>query len=330
MKQRVIAVLGAGAWGTALAKMLADKGHDVRLWFYDKKALRLTSASGYNPYLPTVKLSRALMVTDDLPAALNGAEAVLLATPVQCVKLLLRRCVKIWPKGAMVVNCSKGIELNSAMLVSEIVKKILPRAPYVVLSGPSFADEVGHERETAVVVAATQSKFAKQAQEIFGNEYFRPYVSNDVVGVEIAGAYKNVLAIASGLIAGLGKGENLQAALIARGLNEMAEFGQALGGKRETFLGLAGVGDLTLTATSKQSRNYSFGLALGSGRKASLLLKADQPVVEGFFTVKSVLKRAKKLNLELTIAHELNEIINHRIKPRQAVAKLMRRTWKAE
>lgn len=327
----MIAVLGAGAWGTALAEVLAGKGLATTLWFFDQESLLESGKTGVNPFLPGLELNPRIALTGNISQAVREADWIVLVVPAQHFRETLRRAAPYLPPKANLIVCSKGIEMKGFKLMSEILAEELPyfasRAVY--LSGPSFADEVAAGRETAVVVAGP-ARLAKAAQELFACRYFRPYVSNDIIGVQVAGAYKNALAIAAGILAGLGKGHNLKAALIARGLKEMTLFGMALGAKRETFSGLAGVGDLLLTAGSSKSRNYSLGLAIGQGQKAKDCIASQKAVVEGYYTVKAIFGKAKELGLEPSITGQLYKILYQGKDPEQAISALMRRELKQE
>lgn len=326
-----IAVLGAGAWGTALAEVLADKGFGVFLWFFDRKSLSITKKNGVNPFLSGLKLNPEIGLTAKIEEALAGVDWVVLAVPAQNFRETLRRAAAYLPIKAKLIICSKGIEMKGFKLMSEVVAEELPRFANkaVYLSGPSFADEVAAGRETAVVVAGPE-KLAKAAQELFACNYFRPYVSADAIGVQVAGAYKNILAIAAGILAGLGKGHNLQAALVARGLKEMTVFGMALGAKRETFSGLAGVGDLVLTTGSTKSRNYSLGLAIGQGQTARKYINSQMSVVEGYYTVKAVYGKAKAMDIAPSITEQLYKILYRGLDLERAIGALMRRELKRD
>ncbi|MDD4412218.1 MAG: NAD(P)-dependent glycerol-3-phosphate dehydrogenase [Patescibacteria group bacterium] len=328
----IIAVLGSGAWGTALAKMLAEKHDDVRLWFHDQEACFETKRTHINPYLVKIKLPTNLKLETDLAKALPGAEIVILATPAQNLKPVLKKAKKYLSSKAIIINAAKGIEIDSFGLISEIIDEVLPEFSNnaVFLSGPSFAAEVALKKETAVVLASKSAVAARKAQVALSMNYFRPYTSRDVVGVQVAGAYKNVLAIAAGVLSGLGKGENLQAALLARGLKEMTRFGKTFGAKENTFLGLAGVGDLVLTARSEKSRNFSFGREIGRGRLAKDVIKNSNAIVEGYYTVKAIIKKAKKLGLNLTIANSVYNILYENYEPETAVRDIMLRGLKEE
>ncbi|MEI6379147.1 MAG: NAD(P)H-dependent glycerol-3-phosphate dehydrogenase [Candidatus Falkowbacteria bacterium] len=326
-----VAILGAGAWGTALAELLADKDYEARLWFYDKKALATAIKERVNPYLPGLRLNKSLVLSGDLAQTLEGADWLVLVMPAQHLRATLKQIKLLLPSRVKLVLCSKGIETKGFALMSDVLAQELPKYTNkaVYLSGPSFADEVAAGRETAVVIAGPKL-LAVQAQQLFATPNFRPYVSTDIIGVQVAGAYKNILAIAAGILAGLGKGRNLQAALIARGLKEMTDFGQELGAQRATFSGLAGVGDLVLTTSSAKSRNYSFGVEIGQGARASGLLARQAAVVEGYYTTKAVYGKTRQLGLKLSIAEALYQILYRGSDPEKVIQKLMRQQLKAE
>ncbi|NCN25680.1 hypothetical protein COT94_03705 [Candidatus Falkowbacteria bacterium CG10_big_fil_rev_8_21_14_0_10_37_14] len=323
-----IAVLGAGAWGTALAKSACESAdNQVILWFYDQKVLEVTAKNHKNPFLAKIKLPKRLFFTASLKTALSGANIVLMATPAQATPGLLKKIKKYWRPEMIMVNCAKGIDIKSGRLISESVALLLPTAlkNYTVLSGPSFAEELALGHETAVVIASKSLLTAKKVQVVLAVNGLRPYTAQDFLGTEVAGAYKNVIAIAAGILDGLGKGENLQAALLARGLREMRRFGLALGAKSETFNGLAGIGDLALTARSRQSRNYSFGRTVGGGGDRGARLGKGSPVVEGYYTVRSLRRRARQMKLQLTIVEAVYNILYLHHDAEKIIEKLMRR-----
>ena len=329
-----IGVIGAGSWGTTLADMLAKKGHRVTLWAYEKELVSEMQADRENSiYLPGIKLADDLSVTDSLEEAVRNKDLLLFVVPTQVLRRVLVDAVAHIAPDSIIVSASKGIEVGSLKLVSQIYEESLPEALYrrfAILSGPSFAREVALEMPTAVVAAAADPLVAKGVQDIFNCRFFRVYTNSDLVGVELGGAVKNVIAIAAGIADGLGFGSNTRAAIITRGLAEIARLGQALGARSETFAGLAGMGDLVLTCTGDLSRNRSVGIQLGQGRTLTEILAEMRMVAEGVKTTESTCLLAWKLGVEMPIAFKVNEILYHDRPARDAVIELMSRDLKAE
>lgn len=329
-----IGVIGAGSWGTTLADMLAKKGHRVTLWAYEKELVSEMQMSRENSiYLPGIRLSAKLQFTASLEEALQGKELLLFVVPSQVLRRVLLDAVPHISHDSIVVSASKGIEVESLKLVSQIYEETLPEVLYrrfAVLSGPSFAREVALEMPTAVVAAAADPLVAKAVQDAFNCGFFRVYTNSDLIGVELGGAVKNVIAIAAGISDGLGFGSNTRAAIITRGLAEIARLGQALGARAETFAGLAGMGDLVLTCTGDLSRNRSVGIQLGQGRKLAEILAEMRMVAEGVKTTESTCLLARKLGVEMPIAFKVNEILYQDRPARDAVIELMSRDLKAE
>jgi glycerol-3-phosphate dehydrogenase (NAD(P)+) len=329
-----IGVIGAGSWGTTLADLLAKKGHRVTLWAYEKELVSDMKASRENSiYLPGVNLSTNLNFTNTLSEAVIGKDLLLFVVPSQVLRKVLADAVPQISEDAIIVSASKGIEVESLKLVSQVYEESLPGALYkkfAVLSGPSFAREVAMEMPTAVVAAASDPLVAKEVQDIFTCRFFRVYTNSDVTGVELGGAVKNVIAIAAGISDGLGFGSNTRAAIITRGLAEISRLGQALGARSETFAGLAGMGDLVLTCTGDLSRNRSVGIQLGQGRTLTEILSGMRMVAEGVKTTESTCLLAWKLGVEMPIAFNVNEILHNDRPARDVVTELMSRDLKAE
>jgi len=307
---KAIGVIGAGSWGTTLADMLAKKGHRVTLWVYEQELVGEMQASRENSiYLPGIRLAEKLQITGSLAEASRDKDLLLFVVPSQVLRRVLVDAVPHIGEDTLTVSASKGIEVESLKLVSQVYAESLPEAFYrkfAVLSGPSFAREVALEMPTAVVAAASDPLVAKKVQDIFNCPFFRVYTNSDVIGVELGGAVKNVIAIAAGITDGLGFGCNTRAALITRGLAEIARLGQALGGRAETFAGLAGMGDLVLTCTGDLSRNRSVGIQLGQGRTLNDILADMRMVAEGVKTTESTCLLARKLGVEMPIAFKVH------------------------
>jgi glycerol-3-phosphate dehydrogenase (NAD(P)+) len=326
-----ITVIGTGGWGTALAVLLQGNGHCVTLWGRLKEEVEpILTARENTAFLPGVKIPAAITVTLDTAAALNGAELVVLAVPSHGMRPICRQIQAFLPRPALLVHVAKGIENETGARMSAVIAQELAHPDVVVLSGPSHAEEVARGVPTAVVVASSDHAVAVRAQEIFMNERFRIYTHDDVIGVELGGAMKNVIAIAAGACDGIGFGDNTKAALCTRGLAEMARLGTALGAQPETFFGLSGIGDLIVTAFSRHSRNRGFGERLGRGETAANILAGMQMVAEGVRTAKSVWQLAQVTGVDLPITREVHAIIYDGKAPRQAVRDLMTRDAKPE
>ncbi len=329
-----IAVIGAGSWGTTLADLLAKKGYPVTLWCFEEDLAERIERSKINDlYLPGVNLSENLQVTSVLKSAVSGKQLLLFVTPSQVTRQVLQQALPDILPQALLVSASKGIENDSLMLLSQVFEELLPESMQLrlgFLSGPSFAKEVSSGMPTAVVAAARDLAVAGEIQKIFSTETFRVYTHNDIIGVELGGAMKNVIALAAGVADGLGFGHNTRAALITRGLAEMTRLGMKLGGLAETFAGLAGMGDLVLTCTGDLSRNRSVGIELGKGHKLNDVLAGMQMVAEGVKTTLSAYQLAKKLGVDVPIIEQMYLVLYRDKDPRQAVTDLMSRDLKAE
>ncbi|MDX2479138.1 MAG: NAD(P)H-dependent glycerol-3-phosphate dehydrogenase [Desulfuromusa sp.] len=329
-----IAVIGAGSWGTTLANLLAEKGYPVTLWCYEKDLAERIQQSKINDlYLPQVRLSRNLQATSSLKASVSEKQLLLFVTPSQVTRQILQQALPDISQQALIVSASKGIENDSLMLLSQVFEELLPEQMHRqlgFLSGPSFAKEVSSGMPTAVVAAARDAVVAAEIQKIFSTDKFRVYTHNDIIGVELGGAMKNVIALAAGVADGLGFGHNTRAALITRGLAEMTRLGMKLGGAAETFAGLAGMGDLVLTCTGDLSRNRSVGIELGKGRTIDDILGGMQMIAEGVKTTLSAYQLADKLGVEVPIIEQMYLILYQGKDPRQAVSDLMLRDLRAE
>jgi len=305
-----IAILGAGSWGTALAIHLSRLGASPRLWGRDPALMKHIEGSRENPrYLPGITVPSGVQPTADARQALAGAGIVLVAVPSQFVEEVLDQIGDDIPPGAILVSAAKGLEPKRARRISTLLADLRPGHPVAVLSGPSFAREVALARPTALVVAASEDHVALQLQKAFTAPMFRIYTNRDVIGVEIAGAVKNVMAIATGLCEGLGLGENARAALITRGLAEIVRLGMALGAQPTTFLGLAGLGDLVLTCTGSLSRNRALGLEIARGRSLEQVEESTRMVAEGVRTVASALALSRASSISMPICREVGAVL---------------------
>ena len=325
------AVVGAGAWGTALADLLARNGHDVRLWAYEPDVVESINKTRENVrFLRGHALSPAVEAVGDIHRAVEGAELVTLATPSQVLRRIVKSAVASLPRGAPLVVATKGIEQGTLCLMTEVAEQEIPGATVVALSGPTFAAEVVSRQPTAVVVASKQSEAAGIAQRAFSSAYFRVYTHTDVIGVELGGAFKNVMAVATGIAEGLGLGFNARAALVTRGLAEMTRLGSALGAQQSTFAGLAGLGDLVLTCTSSLSRNRAVGVELGKGRTLEEVLGDRETVAEGVVTAQSARELAAREGVQMPIVDTVNRVLFEGQPARSAIAALMTRELRAE
>ncbi|RWL80166.1 MAG: NAD(P)H-dependent glycerol-3-phosphate dehydrogenase [Mesorhizobium sp.] len=320
-----VAVLGGGAWGTALALAMLRAGHDVRLYARDTETVSAI-ARGENPrYLPGISIAPGIAATSDMAAALDDADCVLAVTPAQSLRAVLAQAKNHVPAGAPLVLCAKGIERDTGALLSTIVEECLPKNPVAALSGPSFASDVARGLPTAVVVAAREVELAAELAARFSAENLRCYSSGDLIGVEIGGALKNVFAIAAGAVTGAGLGASAQAAMVTRGFVELRRIGAAFGARAETLMGLSGLGDLLLSCSSAQSRNFAYGLALGQGKPL-----AGLPLAEGVPTAGIAARIAAERGIEAPIISAVAAILDGKITIGKAVTALMTRPLKTE
>ena len=327
-----IAILGAGSWGTALAVHLARIGHRVRVWSIEAPIIAEMIARRANAvYLPDIALPPEVLPTTDLETALSGVDVVVLAIPSHAMREVARAMTPLMRQGAIAVSVAKGLEQESLYRMSEVLQQETTNAhPVVVLSGPSFAIEVARELPTAVSVASADLAAAERVQAEFRGRLFRLYTTTDVVGVEIGGALKNVIAIAAGVAEGLGLGHNAQAALITRGLAEISRLADAYGGRRETLAGLTGLGDLILTCTGPYSRNRHVGIELARGRSLAEILAGMKMVAEGVKTAEAALALGARVGVELPITAQMGGLIAGRTTPRGALEDLMLRPQRIE
>lgn len=325
-----IGVIGAGAWGTALAAMARRAGRDVVLWAREDEVVDSINNRQVNDvFLPDVPLDPAIRATQDY-AETVAADLVLLVAPAQHLRTVCGDLAPHWQDGVPAVICAKGIERVTNALMTQVIAEALPMAPPMVLSGPTFAKEVASGLPTAVTVAAEDAALAERAAKAIGTATFRPYLSSDLVGSAIGGAVKNVLAIACGLVDGKGLGDNARAALITRGLVEVVRLALSLGGQSQTLMGLCGLGDLLLTATSMQSRNYSLGSALGQGRTLEEILGERRAVTEGVYTAEAVVALAQTQGVDMPICRAMDQILNQGVEVDAAIAELLDRPVKEE
>jgi glycerol-3-phosphate dehydrogenase (NAD(P)+) len=328
------AVIGGGSWGTALASVLGNNGHDVSVWSHDPEVARALAERHQNPkYLPDLPLSDRITGTHDLAQALAGAELVVAANPSHVTRAVMRDALPSLPRTAPIVCATKGIENESLLTMHEVLEEVFPAEmhPYLVcLSGPSFAKETVLKLPTAVVVASPWEKMAQRVQRFFSNDYFRVYTSNDVAGVELGGSLKNVCAIAAGISDGMGFGSNTRAAIMTRGLAELVRLAVRKGANPLTLSGLAGMGDLVLTCTGELSRNRTVGLGLGRGQKLQEVLAGMTQVAEGVRTAKSVHDLAQKMGVEMPLHQAIYRILYEDLPPKAALQSLTSRELKSE
>lgn len=326
----VIAVIGSGAWGTALAHVYAASGHDVILWSRNKVLTEhLTARSENNTYLPGVKLSPSLSYTSDLPTAMK-AKFLLLATPAQHIRTILAQMKPhLRPDHILILTC-KGIDLDTDMLLTDVVKSIVPELPCAILTGPTFARDLGFGLPGAATIAGNDDKVVEEICQGLVSRLLRLYKTDDVIGAQVGGAVKNVIAIACGIVEGLKLGESARAALVTRGLAEIGRLSIALGGRRETLLGLCGVGDLMLTCNSMLSRNFSLGFAMGQGRNAHDVLAERKSVTEGVPTAKAVAHLAAKMNIDMPIVAAVNACLHENVSVQEAVSQILERPTRSE
>ncbi len=325
-----IAVVGAGSWGTALACLLAEKGYDVSLWVYEKELVEDIGKTGINnKYLPNVAIPDKIKPSNEIQDVLKDSGYVINAVPTQHTREVFTSAAAYIPNDARIISVSKGIEKGTLLTVSHILEELTGKKA-AVLSGPSFAKEVTEKLPTAVTIATENEEVGHELQNIFNTDYFRVYTNTDTLGVELGGALKNVMAIASGISDGLGLGSSARAALITRGLSEIIRLGVAMGAEEKTFRGLSGLGDLVLTCTGALSRNYTVGLKLGRGEKLGDILSSMSMVVEGIATSESAYQLSKKYNVEMPVVEQVYKVINESKNPLDAVRELMTRNLKSE
>jgi glycerol-3-phosphate dehydrogenase (NAD(P)+) len=324
------AVIGAGAWGTALADRLARNEHDVRLWAYEPDVAESVTQRHVNRFLPDVRLCETITASTSLKDVVGGTDVIVMVTPSHVTRAVAESIQPHLPPDATTVVASKGIEQHSLARMTQVVESVFGRAPAVALSGPSFAAEVARGAPTAVVAASDDTDRAHFVQRVFHAPVFRVYTQPDVIGVELGGAVKNVMAVATGVCEGLDLGFNARAALITRGLAEMTRLGIALGADAETFAGLAGLGDLVLTCTGSLSRNRALGVEIGQGKTLDEALSGRETVAEGVITTRSTRALAQRMGVEMPIVDAAFSVLFEGRAPRDAMLDLMRRDPRAE
>ena len=320
-----VSILGAGSWGTSLAKVLEENGHDVLLWHYKDEFVRQINNTHIHPFLSGVKLSNNLQFTSSLDEICEFGELLVSALPSQSLRSVLENFPDNWNK--FILSVSKGIENNTGMRMSEVISQTLNlnNDKIAILSGPSHAEEVSSKYPTTVVAASSDILLARKVQQLFSNNYFRVYSGIDVVGVEIGGAAKNIIALAAGICHGLGYGDNTMAALVTRGLEEIIRLGINMDADRTTLTGLSGMGDLVVTAFSSHSRNRQVGERIGKGESLSNILRTMEMVAEGVETTRSMYTLSEDKNIEMPICHKIYQVLFENVSPRKAILELMGR-----
>jgi glycerol-3-phosphate dehydrogenase (NAD(P)+) len=328
-----ISVLGAGGWGTTLAILLCRNGHNTTLWEFNKEyAATLKEYRENFYYLPKVKIPKKIHITNDVVEALSDKDLLLFVVPTQYIRSSFKSVEGFDIRKSIVVSAAKGIEMGTHMLVSDIISDIfkVKKNKLACLSGPSHAEEVSRRIPTTVTCASNDLDLSGKLSKIFSNDYFRVYSNNDLIGTELAGALKNVIAIAAGISDGAGFGDNTKAALMTRGMREIMRLGMKLGAKKETFFGLSGIGDLIVTCSSKHSRNRFVGEQIGRGKKLAVILKEMKMVAEGVATTKSAYELSKRFGIELPITEKVYRILFKGVTPHNAMLDLMLRKLKTE
>ena len=326
-----ISVMGTGSWGTALAILLHNNGHQVMLWSaHPEKAASLNQTREDPKKLPGIKIPDGIVITGDEKTALDSPDIVVFASPSAYMRAISKRLSPLIRRGQIIVNVAKGVEENTLMPVCDIIKEEIPQADVCVLSGPSHAEEVGIGLPTTVVAGAKKRAVAEEIQDIFMNNVFRVYTSPDVLGMELGGSLKNVIALAAGMADGLGYGDNTKAALITRGMFEMNKLAVTMGAKQETLNGLTGIGDLIVTCESKHSRNRKAGMLIGQGYTMQQAMDEVKMVVEGVYSAKAAIALAKKYGVDMPIIEEVNKVLFEDKPAKEAVNDLMLRDKKME
>lgn len=326
-----VGVMGAGSWGTALSVLLHDNGHQVTIWSIDKEEVKmLDEKREHLKKLPGVKLSTDMVITNDLEEGIKGKDFLVLAVPSPFTRSTVRKMCPFVAKGQIIVDVAKGIEESTLKTLSQQIEEEIPQADVAVLSGPSHAEEVGRKLPTTCVIGAKSRKTAEYLQSMFISKVFRVYTSPDILGIELGGSLKNVIALAAGVADGLGYGDNTKAALITRGIAEISRLGVKMGGKPESFAGLTGIGDLIVTCASVHSRNRKAGYLMGQGKSMQEAMDEVQMVVEGVYSAKAAKKLAEKYDVSMPIVNEVNAVLFEGKAPAEAVEDLMLRESRSE
>lgn len=326
-----IAVLGAGSWGTALSKVLSENNQQVNLWGRNEQQMADMATSRINQkYLPGVILNDQILMTSNFAQAVSNADVFVLSVASQSVREIVHQLKAHVGVRPLIVNVTKGVEIESLKRISEVVLEIIPDANFVALSGPSHAEEVSKGIPTTLVSSSVDKEAAELIQDLFGNENLRIYTNPDVVGVELGGALKNIIALGAGISDGLGFGDNSKAALMTRGISEIGRLGKVMGANVDTFKGLSGIGDLIVTCTSMHSRNRRFGILIGEGKPVEEALKQIGMVVEGYYTIKSAYHLSQKFEVDMPITRELYRVLYEGSDARTSVRNLMLRSLKHE
>ena len=326
-----VGVLGAGSWGTALSVLLHDNGHQVTIWSIDGNEVKmLDEKREHELKLPGVKLAEDMVITGDLETAVRGKDFLVLAVPSPFTRETARKMKPYVADGQIIVDVAKGIEESTLMTLSRQIEEEIPQADVAVLSGPSHAEEVGRKLPTTCVIGAKTRKTAEYLQSMFISRVFRVYTSPDILGIELGGSLKNVIALAAGIADGLGYGDNTKAALITRGIAEISRLGVKMGGKIESFTGLTGIGDLIVTCASVHSRNRKAGYLIGQGRTVREAMDEVKMVVEGVYSARAAAKLAEKYDVSMPIVEEVNKVLFEGKSPAQAVDDLMQRESRSE
>lgn len=320
-----ISVIGAGAWGTALAQLIASQNKQVTLWARDPAVAENINTHAQNKsYLPGIPLSTNITATSTLEIASNS-DIILMVTPAQAMRNILNTMKPHTKSAPIILLCSKGLELGSGRLMSDVATEVLPNATVAILSGPNFAHEIAKGKPAATTLACKNEQIAQTLQNTIAAPHFRPYISNDIIGTQIAGALKNVIAIACGAAHGLNMGESARASLVTRGLTEIARLGHAMGAHYESFLGLSGVGDIMLTCSSEKSRNFSFGMELVSGKKTADIIKNRRNVTEGVHTARATIELSAQYNVEMPISLAVHKCVNEGVALDEALHEMLNR-----
>ena len=326
-----VTVIGSGSWGTALAVMLDKYGHDVTIWSWkEEEAQAIRDDHEHKEYLPGIEIKESIKIVTDPKEAISGAEIVLSAIPSKFVRSSILNFAPFFNESQIIVNVAKGFEDNTLLRLSEVIEECVPQCAVCTLVGPSHAEEVGRGVPTACVISCKDMEVAKMVQNEFVNPTFRLYTNDDMIGMEVGAALKNVIALAAGISDGLGFGDNTKAALMTRGITEIGRLGVAMGAKAETFAGLSGIGDLIVTCTSMHSRNRRAGIMLGEGKSLTETLDEVHMVVEGVHTAKAAYDLSIRYGIDMPITGHINEVLFEGKTPKEAVLKLMLREQKSE